>query len=177
MYGGVLPYAVHRGKVYFLLGKEATHAGFADSRKWSDFGGGVEDGEDVKRGASREAFEESMGFLGSVHEIQKQLRHAMSAAAVGRGRCYLMRIPYDEGLPHTFHNVYLYSQYACPSGVAEGAFEKTHALWMSSGKLLALAKDANVDTRIKLRPIFARFVRENLRTAFVFSSGKVVASL
>ena len=36
MAGGVLPVARHRGRIYFLFGREAHDS------KWSDFGGGKE---------------------------------------------------------------------------------------------------------------------------------------
>jgi 8-oxo-dGTP pyrophosphatase MutT (NUDIX family) len=47
------------GNVYFLLGQEATHDGYKDSGKWSDFGGGATLNEDAYTCAAREFLEET----------------------------------------------------------------------------------------------------------------------
>ena len=70
MGSGVLPTTIHNNTLYFLFGKENK---FADTPGWSDFGGGTEQGESFLETASREASEESTGFLGSKKEIKKQL--------------------------------------------------------------------------------------------------------
>lgn len=175
MYGGVLPYAVHKGVVYFLLGKEATHPGFADSRKWSDFGGNVDDEDkDTRRAAAREAFEESMGVLGNAAQIYKALKHEHSFSVIGPGRCYLMQIPYDGNVVQNFHAVYQYGHWLTEDfAVREGGLEKTHVMWISHCKLEALAKDARVVPDVKLRPLFARMMTERMFKAFSFRKGKM----
>ena len=54
----ILPACVHKGTLYFLFGKEND---LADTPGWSDFGGGVEPGEDLFDAALREGGEELTG--------------------------------------------------------------------------------------------------------------------
>ena len=51
----ILPACVHKGKLYFLFGKENS---LADTPGWSDFGGGVDPGESIYDTALREGGEE-----------------------------------------------------------------------------------------------------------------------
>ena len=65
----VLPACFHKGKLYFLFGKENS---LADTPGWSDFGGGVEKGESIYSTAMREGGEELTGFLGNMEELIKK---------------------------------------------------------------------------------------------------------
>ena len=67
----VLPVSIYKNKLYFLFGKENE---FEDSSKgFSDFGGSVENGENVMETAYREGSEELMGFLGSPTQLKKRI--------------------------------------------------------------------------------------------------------
>jgi hypothetical protein len=67
----VLPVALHKGELYFLFGKENE---LEDSAKgYSDFGGGVEKGENILETALREGGEELTGFLGDGRSLQKHM--------------------------------------------------------------------------------------------------------
>ena len=57
MGAGILPVALHRGKLLFLFGKE--HVG----GKWSDFGGSPIKNETKFQTAIREGYEETDNFL------------------------------------------------------------------------------------------------------------------
>ncbi len=69
MGGGILPVAFYKGKIYFLFSREQINS-TVDSGLWSDFGGASEKGESFFQAASREAHEESSGFLGSLKNIE-----------------------------------------------------------------------------------------------------------
>ena len=62
----ILPACFYNGKLYFLFGKENS---LADTPGWSDFGGGVEEGETIYDTALREGSEELSGFLGDGKQI------------------------------------------------------------------------------------------------------------
>jgi len=62
-----LPVAWHKGKMYFLFGKERDED---SSPGFSDFGGGVENKEDIYEAGLREMAEETTGFFGGPDEIR-----------------------------------------------------------------------------------------------------------
>jgi hypothetical protein len=62
----ILPACFYKGQLYFLFGRENS---LADTPGWSDFGGGVEQGESVYETALREGGEELTGFLGDSKQI------------------------------------------------------------------------------------------------------------
>ena len=71
MYVGVLPYTYDiNNNLLFLLGRERYVEGWKDSHLWSGFGGKLEKKDiSIIEGAAREAYEESMGILGTVEQI------------------------------------------------------------------------------------------------------------
>ena len=71
MGAGILPVSFHKGKLYFLFGKENK---YADTPGWSDFGGGIDAGETPLDTVIREAQEETTGFLGGDKEIRAWLK-------------------------------------------------------------------------------------------------------
>lgn len=147
-YAGVLPYAVHNGTRYYLIGKEHSQKGWDGSKKWSDFGGDPED-ETPLKGAAREFYEETMGFFGTLTEIVELLKKGERIAVPG-GYTYLIKIKYDPLLPALFQRVHRYflqcasmhkykSGYmsipSCPSGL----FEKTDIKWITETELRRIA--------------------------------------
>ncbi len=71
--GGVLPYCIRNGEIYFLLSKE----GYGPRKnKWDDFGGGKDIGERAIDTAARECWEESRGILGSEEAIRKKISYS-----------------------------------------------------------------------------------------------------
>jgi 8-oxo-dGTP pyrophosphatase MutT (NUDIX family) len=62
-----LPVAWHKGTMYFLFGKERDED---SSPGFSDFGGGVENKEDIYEAGLREMAEETTGFFGDSDEIR-----------------------------------------------------------------------------------------------------------
>lgn len=68
----ILPVSVYKGKLYFLFGKENQMEDSAHG--FSDFGGGVDAGENVYETALREGSEELTGFLGNKHQLKKFIK-------------------------------------------------------------------------------------------------------
>ena len=65
----ILPVSIHKGKLYFLFGKENE---LEDSAKgFSDFGGRVENQETIYETALREGTEELSGFLGNAKQLKQ----------------------------------------------------------------------------------------------------------
>ena len=64
------------GHTLFLLGRENSHSGWADSNLWADFGGSVDSRDrDIYDTAAREAYEETMGLLCDREELANRLRN------------------------------------------------------------------------------------------------------
>jgi len=148
MGSGVLPTTIHNNTLYFLFGKENK---FADTPGWSDFGGGTEQGESFLETASREASEESTGFLGSKQEIKKQLLKKGSyyidiptanantnIKAKNIYRMYLLPMRYSEELPHYYNNNQKFLQTHLDEMIIKKSkiFEKAEIQWIPFTQLL-----------------------------------------
>lgn len=135
MWVGVLPYARNiEGQYYFLLGKEHNVDGWYDSGKWAHFAGGLDPGEDIRDGAVREAYEESMGFLGT--RADKAKLNDDNLVRVSDSICvYLIEIDYNPNLPKLFSDVYHYFLEAGVRTDKEGFFEKVEIGWWSFQEL------------------------------------------
>jgi 8-oxo-dGTP pyrophosphatase MutT (NUDIX family) len=122
---------LYNGEVYFLLGKEKYEKHWDGSRKWSDFGGGP-DGQPPQTAAAREAYEESMGFLGSEAMIKKRLKTELRFK-MPYGYVYLYPMGFRPELVPLYNRVYTYSRRCnkCP----EGWLEKTEIRWFSAREL------------------------------------------
>ena len=64
MGAGILPIAIHLGKIYLLFSREYINAN-VNPGLWCDFGGAKDNNESYKQTAIREGWEESSGILGS----------------------------------------------------------------------------------------------------------------
>ncbi len=94
----VLPVAIHKGKLYFLFGKENE---LADTPGFSDFGGRVEAGETPLRAALREGAEELCGFLGDEKELGDLFKKSGGTYYMLQDKyhIHMFCIDYDENLP------------------------------------------------------------------------------
>ena len=132
---GVLPYSYnHQGNVVFLLGQERFESGFPDSLLWSGFGGRPEpEDSNIYQGASREAWEESMGFLGSQEELYHKLVQSDEMYTEGsEGITFPLRIPFDNNIHYLYKNVYNYIRKGYPIDLApKGFYEKINIDWFS----------------------------------------------
>ena len=98
----ILPACFYKGKLYFLFGKEND---LADTPGWSDFGGGVEPGENEFDTALREGGEELTGFLGGPEEIKK-LSKTFYKIQMPTYVVHIIHLPYEthQMLPHYYNN-------------------------------------------------------------------------
>lgn len=102
--GSILPVAIHKNKLYFLFGKENPLED--SSRGWSDFGGGVDDGESPYHTALREGGEELTGFLGDEKDIRNMLKKSGKIYSLVHNdyHVHMFLIEYDENLPIYYNN-------------------------------------------------------------------------
>ena len=101
--GSILPITIHKNKLYFLFGKENP---LEDSAKgWSDFGGGVENGESPYKTALREGGEELTGFLGDGKQIQKIIKKNGGTYNLTHDtyHVHMFFLEYDENLPKYYN--------------------------------------------------------------------------
>lgn len=163
IHAGVLPWARTPNGPVFLLGRER-------SGKWCSFGGRPEENETIIQTAVREAWEESMGFLGTKDEIEaninKYLFYLSEEATV-----FGLEIPYDERLPSLYQAAFectknmtskyimFYNQktksnvrtretktgktktYRVPVDTAEGFLEKTEVRWFTLDQIRESTKE------------------------------------
>ena len=73
---GILPFHLNEENdtLYYLISRE-SHTHPTDAGLYSDFGGAKEKGETLLETASREGYEESMGFFGKKSQIKKAISH------------------------------------------------------------------------------------------------------
>lgn len=100
--GAILPVAIHKNKLYFLFGREGPTD---ETPGWSDFGGGVENGEDPYQTAMREGGEELTGFLGDGKDIEKRIKAGGGFYKFVHDtyNIHIFLIEYDEKLPMYFN--------------------------------------------------------------------------
>jgi hypothetical protein len=142
---GVLPVALHKGKLYFLLGKENP---MEDTAKgFSDFGGGIDRGESVFSSALREASEELSGFLGPPSQILSHIEkhggfykievpHIHDPSKVGYS-LHIIHIDYDPMLPFYYNNNhhFLWKRMNKRLLNASKLFEKIEIKWICEDNL------------------------------------------
>jgi hypothetical protein len=109
MGAGILPTAIHKGKLYFLFGKENYNEKSAPG--FSDFGGGQDGNENYLEAAIRESVEESTGFLGTEEDIKQIIKKSgtynIDLPTQNKEKMYRMHlIPYryDHSLPFYYNN-------------------------------------------------------------------------
>ena len=101
--GSILPISIYQNKLYFLFGKENP---LEDTAKgWSDFGGGVENGETPYKTALREGGEELTGFLGHGEEIKKIIKKngGFYKLVNKTYHVHMFFLEYDENLPKYYN--------------------------------------------------------------------------
>lgn len=133
MGGGILPVAFYKGKVYFLFSREQINS-TQDAGLWSDFGGARDKGETFFETASREAYEESTGFLGSLKNIENLIENkTLFTITKKKYRTYIVLIDYDRSLPKRFRNKFIKIKDTNPNLIEKhnGLYEKDMLKWMS----------------------------------------------
>jgi len=131
--GSILPITIHKNKLYFLFGKENP---LEDSAKgWSDFGGGVENGESPYKTALREGGEELTGFLGDGKQIQKIIKKNGGTYNLTHDtyHVHMFFFEYDENLPKYYNqnHQFLWNRMNHSQLSKTKLFEKIEIGWFS----------------------------------------------
>lgn len=146
----ILPVASHKGKLYFLFGKENEMEDSAMG--FSDFGGSVEGSESILDTALREGSEELCGFLGDSDGIKKLLAGGVHMVVHGDYHIHVFHMKYDESLPCYFtnHHRFLWERMDKTLLNDSKYFEKQEIRWFS------------VEDMKRDRGLFRQFYREIL---------------
>jgi len=150
--GSILPVTIHNNNLYFLFGKENP---LEDSAKgWSDFGGGVENGETPFKTALREGGEELTGFLGDGKQIQKLIKKNGGIYKLTHNtyHVHMFFLDYDENLPKYYNqnHAFLWKRMDNKLLSKTKLFEKIEIDWFS-------IHDLNV-RRDEFRPFYREIV-------------------
>lgn len=154
IYSGIIPYSYNykNKKTYVLMGYEES-----TTKKWdkgfSGFGGSPDKNETPEETAAREAYEESMGFLGDKKEIEKLIESGeLIKETTNNGKLvyqYFVKIPYNHHLCKNYKNVYNYVKEGYRSNnieIPDGYLEKKNLKWIDVENIENL--------EIKWRPCF-----------------------
>jgi len=136
MGASLLPVTIHKGKIYFLFGKERD---IDENPGWSDFGGGSEKGESFIQTAIREGGEELTGFLGNSNEIRRMVKKYgtynidYKSNGYSTYRCHIFPMKYDDLLPFYYNNNQKFLQKRLDPKIIRDTkiFEKTEIRWFS----------------------------------------------
>lgn len=153
MGAGILPTTIHKGKLYFLFGKEGKQEKSAPG--FSDFGGGTDNSESYLETAIREAGEELTGFIGDDNEVRKMLVKSgtydidLDQNGHKTYRMHIFPFEYNDWLPHYYNNNQRFLQKNLPQSVFKTTkiFEKAEIKWVC------------VDELKKMRPQFRFYFR------------------
>ena len=135
---GILPITIRKGKAWVMLGRESRDMSFPDSGKWSDFGGGVEKGETVKKCAAREGFEETMGMFGGPVTLMKLINDKLACKLTRENyTSFAIHVKYIKTLPKDFADIYRCAKEEDPKLIEDdnGFFEKDRVQWFKLEKL------------------------------------------
>lgn len=138
----LLPTTIHKGKLYFLMGKENP---MEDSAKgFSDFGGGKED-RSFYETALREAAEELTGFLGAPKKLGAFVRKNGGTYSFRyqpntdkEYRMHLFYLDYDPHLVEHFNNNHRYLWERMDKKMLNDSklFEKIEIRWICETELM-----------------------------------------
>jgi 8-oxo-dGTP pyrophosphatase MutT (NUDIX family) len=141
--GSILPITIYKNKLYFLFGKENP---MEDSSKgWSDFGGGVENGDTPYKTALREGGEELTGFLGDDSAVEKLIKKGGGIYKLEHNdyHVHMFFLEYDENLPKYYNQNHRFlwdrmdKQYLNKTKL----FEKIEIAWFSISDLKRRKKE------------------------------------
>lgn len=149
--GGVLPYWVNEGVIYFLLSKE----GFGSAKNtWCDFGGAKDRGETLLDSAARECWEESRGILGDLKTIRKKI--SQSAPIGKKYGMFFLEVDRSQDLTNNNFVKRTFSDFH--------RMEKTEIAWVKADDVFkAVISGDRVSSSIELRGFFAETLSEALK--------------
>jgi len=157
MGGGILPLASYKGKLYFLFSRESKYIKYKDSGLWSDFGGGADKGESFFDTAVREAWEESMGIMGSKKDIKYILNnYTIDTIEINGYKTYIVMMKYNKEIIKLFDNYYNNALIKHKDKIGKnGLYEKDKIIWIELNELKKNIK--------MFRPFYKKFVYELIR--------------
>ena len=131
---GILPYTVVNNQYLFLLGQESKGR---DINTWSGFGGNLEQNETIYQGAAREAYEESMGALGTYEELLAEIdQKPYHLHGHRNGYSFLVYREYNPELTAFYKRAYDYVRKFTPNP-PEGYLEKRAVRWFSAEEIIS----------------------------------------
>ena len=158
---GILPYAIYKNEVYFLVGRDWRDEG------WSDFGGKMEqsDNYDVKTTAVREFYEETVGCVQTIENVSKWLQgqnyqEILSKTLNGSPYyMYLVEVPYLN-YRHVFHKMIQFLRYSkCDT---HKFYEKNDIRWIPLHLLFEHQGSVSPGyVQFKLRHVFKKTIDEH----------------
>jgi 8-oxo-dGTP pyrophosphatase MutT (NUDIX family) len=169
--GSILPVAWYKGKLYFLFGKENP---MEDSSKgFSDFGGGVDDGETPYDTAMREGAEELTGFLGDEKEVRALIKKNGGTYNITHEtyHVHIFAHEYDANLPKYYNqnHRFLWSRMNQTVLNKTKLFEKIEIQWFTVDQMKSRIKEF----RGFYQAIVKRFIdNEQEITKFIRSKSK-----
>lgn len=139
----VLPVTIYKGKLYFLFGLENE---FEDSAKgFSDFGGGVENGENIQQTALREGGEELTGFLGDGNRLGEHMKKNGGSLHLTFNdyHIHVFYLKYDPNLPkyYNWNHAFLWKRMNKKMLSKTKLFEKIEIQWFSVNTMNARIKE------------------------------------
>jgi len=155
----ILPVTLHKGKLYFLFGKENEKE--QSAKGFSDFGGGNEVGETLYDTAMREGAEELTGFLGNETMIRNHIRNNGGVYPINHNDHYHVHIfylEYDENLPKYYNNNhhFLWEKMNTNYLSKTKLFEKIEIKWFSVKEM----KERRNEFREFYREILDKFIMD-----------------
>jgi len=154
----ILPVSIHNGKIYFLFGKETELE--QSAKGFSDFGGGIEKGENIYDTAMREGAEELTGFLGNSDEIRTYIKTHGGFYPINHKNQYYTHIfvmEYDENLPKYYNqnHHFLWEKLDHPYLKKTKLFEKIEIKWFSIQEMQTKMKE--------FRPFYQEIIKQILK--------------
>jgi hypothetical protein len=139
----VLPVTIYKGKLYFLFGLENE---FEDSAKgFSDFGGGVEKGENIRETALREGGEELTGFLGDGKRLDEHMKSHGGTLNLSFHdyHIHVFYLKYDPNLPkyYNWNHDFLWKRMDKRMLSKTKLFEKIEIQWFSVNMMRTRMKE------------------------------------
>lgn len=175
MGASILPVTIHKGKLYFLFGKERS---IDENPGWSDFGGGTDTGETYLQTAVREGGEELTGFLGSNADIKQLLSkcgtfnidYENHGSKYGVYRVHIFPLNYNEFLPFYYNNNQRFLQKRLDPNVIKDSkiFEKAEIKWICIDEIAKMKKEFRsfykniIDLILTNRAKIDAFIRKNI---------------
>lgn len=158
----VIPVAMRGDTPVVLLGREASHG------TWCGFGGGLEDRENAKQVATREAWEESLGYLGTKKALERTIMYwgktQSGCDSESPHFYYGLDFTYDARLPYNYDQTYRFIRECGNQTLASHCSEKDAIAWIPFRDLRkALRMKNNRIGTHKLDPCFSKDMRTILK--------------